>query len=153
MSSDLKLKEGLAAVIGGTVGDVDTLVEASKIAAAKYVPILRDAQQRIEVLEAEVAALKLRVLAEIDEQSRIAFHRNEVEARAERLEAEVAALRVTQERQNSDTMLLRQCYVTLAFAFSRLHESARSRDGELCLDFQRVRALIEKRFREIGIKL
>ena len=71
----------------------------------------------------------------------------------EALEAEVAALRVTQERQNSDTMLLRQCYVTLAFAFYRLHESARSRDGELCLDFQRVRALIEKRFREIGIKL
>lgn len=74
-------------------------------------------------------------------------------AAIERLTAEVAALRVTQERQNSDTMLLRQCYVTLAFAFYRLHESARSRDGELCLDFQRVRALIEKRFREIGIKL
>ena len=73
--------------------------------------------------------------------------------RIEALEAEVAALRVTQERQNSDTMLLRQCYVTLAFAFYRLHESARSRDGELCLDFQRVRALIEKRFREIGVKL
>ncbi|TXH44457.1 MAG: hypothetical protein E6Q97_32515 [Desulfurellales bacterium] len=77
----------------------------------------------------------------------------------EALEAEVARLnklvssQAVNCRQNSDTMLLRQCYVTLAFAFSRLHESARSRDGELCLDFQRVRALIEKRFREIGIKL
>lgn len=58
MSSDLKLKEGLAAVIGGTVGDVDALVEASKIAATKYVPILRDAQRRIEALEAEVAFVK-----------------------------------------------------------------------------------------------
>ena len=49
--------------------------------------------------------------------------------------------------------LLQQCYVTLAFAFRRLHESSRSRDGELCLDFQKVRAQIEDYFKKIGGKL
>lgn len=56
-------------------------------------------------------------------------------------------------RQNKSTALLRQSYTTLAFAFKRLHESSRSRDGELCLDFQKVRAEIEKHFKEIGVKL
>lgn len=48
---------------------------------------------------------------------------------------------------------LRQSYTMLAFAFNRLHESARSRDGELCRDFAKVRAQIEILFREEGIKL
>jgi len=54
---------------------------------------------------------------------------------------------------NNATRLLRQCYVTLAFAFNRLHESSRSRDGELCLDFQKVRSQIEDHFKKIGVKL
>lgn len=49
--------------------------------------------------------------------------------------------------------VLRQSYITLAFAFKRLHESSRSRDGELCLDFQKVRAQIEVLFKEHGVKL
>lgn len=49
--------------------------------------------------------------------------------------------------------LLRQSYTTLAFAFRRLHESARSRDGELCLDSQKVRAEIETFFKTKGVKL
>lgn len=48
---------------------------------------------------------------------------------------------------------LRQAYTTLAFAFNRLHGSSRSRDGELCSDFQKVRAEIESVFRDAGIKL
>lgn len=58
------------------------------------------------------------------------------------------------ERRNREAIrLLRQSYVTLAFAFRRLHQSARSRDGELCMDFQKVRAEIEKYFKEIGAPL
>ena len=49
--------------------------------------------------------------------------------------------------------IMRQAYVTLAFAFRRLHESGRSRDGELCLDFQKVRAQIEVHFRDHGVTL
>lgn len=111
------------------------------------------AADAIEALEGEVEQVSALLRASRSDAAQCIRERGAANARAERLEAEAAALRVTQERQNSDTMLLRQCYVTLAFAFYRLHESARSRDGELCLDFQRVRALIEKRFREIGIKL
>jgi diphthamide biosynthesis methyltransferase len=78
MSSDQNLKAGLAAVIGGTVEDVDTLVEAAKIAAAKYTPILREAQKRIEALEGEV--VRVRTLVNIEE-----VRRKNAEARAERL--------------------------------------------------------------------
>lgn len=49
--------------------------------------------------------------------------------------------------------ILRLSYTALAFAFRRLHESPRSRDGELCLDFQKVRAEIEKHFKDQGVKL
>ena len=122
---------------------------------------LRQLCDALEAMAGEVAGLKEAHAAELklcdEELFRVNKQWSDMCKRAEAAEAErdrlKAALRVTQERQNSDTMLLRQCYVTLAFAFYRLHESARSRDGELCLDFQRVRALIEKRFREIGIKL
>jgi hypothetical protein len=55
--------------------------------------------------------------------------------------------------ENNATRLLRQSYITLAFAFNRLHQSSRSRDGELCLDFQKVRSQIEDHFRSIGVKL
>lgn len=138
MSSDLvrRLRERPSRLAGESNDQRALRRQAEREAAAAH----------IEALEGEVATEK-------GTADRALMARDKAIARAERLEAEVAALRVTQERQNSDTMLLRQCYVTLAFAFYRLHESARSRDGELCLDFQRVRALIEKRFREIGIKL
>lgn len=49
--------------------------------------------------------------------------------------------------------VLRQSYVTLAFAFNRLHGSSRTRDGELCMDFGKVRGEIEKLFRDQGVKL
>jgi len=55
--------------------------------------------------------------------------------------------------QNNATRILRQSYITLGFAFRRLHESARSRDGELCSDFGKVRAEIEKHFKMMGVKL
>ncbi|MDE2470560.1 MAG: hypothetical protein KGL35_17885, partial [Bradyrhizobium sp.] len=58
------------------------------------------------------------------------------------------------EKRNRQALrLLRQSYVTLAFAFRRLHQSSRSRDGELCLDFQKVRAEIESYFRDLGAPL
>lgn len=46
--------------------------------------------------------------------------------------------------------VLRESYVALAFAFNRLHGSARSRDGELCNDFGRIRGQIEKIFKNAG---
>ena len=58
-----------------------------------------------------------------------------------------------QQRNQEAVRLLRQSYVALAFAFRRLHQSARSRDGELCSDFQKVRAEIEAYFKEIGAPL
>lgn len=48
---------------------------------------------------------------------------------------------------------LRDAYVALAFAFNRLHGSARSRDGELCESFGKVRGRIEKIFKDAGEKL
>lgn len=48
---------------------------------------------------------------------------------------------------------LRDAYVALAFAFNRLSSSARSRDGELCRDFEKVRGKIEAVFRDAGEKL
>lgn len=48
---------------------------------------------------------------------------------------------------------LRDAYVALAFAFNRLHGSGRSRDTELCADFGKVRARIEKVFRDAGERL
>lgn len=63
--------------------------------------------------------------------------------RAVRAEAEIGTHRKT----------LRQCYATLAFCFNRLHQSARSRDGELCLDIGKVRAQIEVLFKNAGVKL
>lgn len=128
-------------------------VEDLRIKLANRELEILDWKEAVEIANAENDDLRREVAATTKHAQLLNKMLGEADARAERLEAEVAALRVTQERQNSDTMLLRQCYVTLAFAFHRLHESARSRDGELCLDFQRVRALIEKRFREIGIKL
>lgn len=59
----------------------------------------------------------------------------------------------SQINDNNATRLLRQSYVTLAFAFNRLHGSSRSRDGELCKDFQEVRAQIENHFKKLGVKL
>lgn len=48
---------------------------------------------------------------------------------------------------------LRDAYQALAFAFNRLHGSARSRDTELCRDFGKVRGKIEKVFRDAGVRL
>jgi hypothetical protein len=48
---------------------------------------------------------------------------------------------------------LRESYVALAFAFNRLHSSGRSRDGELCSDFGKVRGRIEAVFKSTGEKL
>ncbi|MCH4542964.1 hypothetical protein [Ochrobactrum sp. A-1] len=48
---------------------------------------------------------------------------------------------------------LREAYTALAFAFNRLSSSARSRDGELCRDFGKVRGNIEAVFRNAGEKL
>lgn len=48
---------------------------------------------------------------------------------------------------------LRDAYQALAFAFNRLHGSARSRDTELCRDFGKVRGKIEKVFRGAGVRL
>lgn len=48
---------------------------------------------------------------------------------------------------------LRDAYTVLAFAFNRLHGSARSRDGELCSDFGKVRGRIEAVFRKAGEQL
>lgn len=45
---------------------------------------------------------------------------------------------------------LRDAYVALAFAFNRLESSARSRDGELCRDFGKVRGKIESVFKAAG---
>lgn len=45
---------------------------------------------------------------------------------------------------------LREAYVALAFAFQRLHGSARSRDGELCDSIAKTRARIERVMREAG---
>jgi hypothetical protein len=49
--------------------------------------------------------------------------------------------------------VMRLAYATLAFAFRRLHESARTRDGELCRDLEKVRAEIEAHFRHHGVSL
>ena len=46
--------------------------------------------------------------------------------------------------------VLRDAYVALAFAFNRLESSARSRDGELCRDFGKVRGKIESVFKAAG---
>lgn len=78
---------------------------------------------------------------------------NEVLDEITRLRKEVEGLRDSEPAKKHAIKLLRTCYVTLAFAFRRLHESSRSRDGELCLDFQKVRAEIEKHFQRIGVKL
>lgn len=48
---------------------------------------------------------------------------------------------------------LRDAYVALAFAFNRLHGSARARDGELCGDIQKIRARIERTMKEAGYAL
>lgn len=48
---------------------------------------------------------------------------------------------------------LRDAYTVLAFAFNRLHGSARSRDGELCSDMGKVRGKIEAVFRKTGVRL
>ncbi|WP_114216733.1 hypothetical protein [Ochrobactrum sp. 3-3] len=48
---------------------------------------------------------------------------------------------------------LREAYTALAFAFNRLSLSAKSRDGELCRDFGKVRGNIEAVFRNAGEKL
>ena len=48
---------------------------------------------------------------------------------------------------------LREAYTVLAFAFNRLHGSGRSRDTELCHDFGKVRARIEKMFHDAGERL
>ena len=45
---------------------------------------------------------------------------------------------------------MRTAYVALAFAFSRLHGSARSRDGELCDTLARARAEIERVMKAAG---
>jgi hypothetical protein len=45
---------------------------------------------------------------------------------------------------------LRDAYTVLAFAFNRLHGSARSRDTELCGDIGKVRGKIEAVFRKAG---
>lgn len=49
--------------------------------------------------------------------------------------------------------VLQDAYVVLAFAFSRLEPSARSRDGELCRDFGKVRRKIEDVFKLAGERL
>lgn len=46
--------------------------------------------------------------------------------------------------------VLREAYAALAFAFNRLHGSARSRDGELCNDFGKVRGRIEAVLKKSG---
>lgn len=104
MSSELKLKEGLAAVIGGTVGDVDTLVEASKIAAAKYVPILRDAQRRIEALEAEVRRINNLLVDAHQTANKWMKERDKESARAERLLEMLDAIKDAADLQTATDM-------------------------------------------------
>lgn len=91
MSSNQNLKAGLAALIGGTVEDVDTLAEAAKIAAAKYIPILREAQRRIEALEGERDYFRDAFAECADQNSRL-MQREADTFKA--LEGEVARLRV-----------------------------------------------------------
>lgn len=45
---------------------------------------------------------------------------------------------------------LRDAYTALAFAFRRIETSARSRDGELCQSFAKVRGKIENVFKNAG---
>jgi siroheme synthase len=45
---------------------------------------------------------------------------------------------------------LRTAYVAMAFAFQRLHSSARSRDGELCQTLERARGDIERVMKAAG---
>ncbi len=71
----------------------------------------------------------------------------------ERHEADAELIVIAVNAHGKAFKALRQAYTTLAFAFNRLHESSRSRDGELCADFQKVRAEIETVFRDAGIKL
>jgi len=48
---------------------------------------------------------------------------------------------------------MRQAYTVLAFAFNRLHGSARSRDGELCDSIGKARGNIESVFKNAGVRL
>ena len=48
---------------------------------------------------------------------------------------------------------LRDAYTALAFACNRLHSSGRTRDSELCTDFEKVRGRIEAVFRKAGERL
>ena len=48
------------------------------------------------------------------------------------------------------TAVLREAYVSLAFAIARLSSSARTRDTELCSSFAKVRARIERAMKDAG---
>jgi|WetSurMetagenome_2_1015567.scaffolds.fasta_scaffold01778_10 hypothetical protein len=109
-----------------------------------------DAARIIEAQNVEISELK----AELDQAAGVIEDRNR----------EIADLVHDLDTAKSNTgkacgenanalRVLRQAYVTLAFAFNRLHSSSRVRDGELCMDFGKVRGEIEKLFREQGVKI
>lgn len=114
--------------------------------------------------EARISALE----AELDQASGVIADRNKEIAdlihdldTAKSNTGEACATVIEQEetialikKQRSDALrIMRQSYVTLAFGFRRLRQSARSRGVELCVDFQKVRAEIEIYFREVGAPL
>ena len=63
------------------------------------------------------------------------------------------AERAGEVESNYSIAVMRDAYVALSFAFSRLHSSGRSRDTELCSDFGKVRGRIEAVFKSTGEKL
>ena len=58
MSKDDKLSARLAAAIGVTETELSSMVEAAKIAAAHYRPLLIEAARELRSAEAEVERLK-----------------------------------------------------------------------------------------------
>lgn len=73
MSKDDKLSARLAAAIGVTETELSSMVEAAKIAAAHYRPLLIEAARELRSAEAEVERLK-GVLQQIGEGTRDGQH-------------------------------------------------------------------------------
>jgi hypothetical protein len=151
----------------GVAPHPEQMKRAARVIAERHAQYYRMIEERAEAAEARIAALEgaLRFYAEPwkytdchgddvrvpDFYSELDFGETAREALAA---IDAPAPPGEDDRiQNRQTALLRQCYVTLAFAFKRLHESSRSRDGELCKDFQKARAQIENLFKDIGVKL
>lgn len=71
-------------------------------------------------------------------------------AGCERMDCPQSAHLYPRATEEAMARTLREAYAALAFAFNRLHGSARVRDGELCRDFGKVRARIETVLKESG---